>query len=83
MITGSHAAEGSLMPFLVMALVLSFVPPSTPFLARPIANAVVDGVKAKYYGPGAGRIIELVEDRLVEVGPAGYFAGGDELTSAG
>ena len=36
-----HYAEGSLMPYLVMTLVMSNVPKHVPFLIKPLANLTI------------------------------------------
>lgn len=59
-----HYAEGSLMPLLVMTLVLSFVPPKVPFIVRPLAHKIVDGVKDGFIQPRLADHIEFLEQHL-------------------
>lgn len=72
-----HYAEGSLMPLLVMTLVLSFVPPQVPFVIRPLANKIVDGVKDGFIQPRLADHIEFLEQHLAQ---HDYFV--DEFTFA-
>ena len=46
-----HYAEGSLMPLLVMTLVMNNVSKHVPWVIRPIAEKVTDGVKAGFVRP--------------------------------
>ncbi|EZQ01706.1 glutathione S-transferase family protein [Acinetobacter sp. Ver3] len=61
-----HYAEGSLMPLLVMTLVLSFVPPKVPFVIRPIANKIIDGVTDGFIQPRLAEHIEFLEQHLAQ-----------------
>lgn len=60
-----HYAEGSLMPYLVMTLVMSNVPKHVPFIIRPIANKVSEGVKGGFINPRLKEHANFLE---------GYFA---------
>ena len=46
-----HYAEGSLMPLLVMSLVMSKVPDQSPFLIKPIARKISEGVSKGFIHP--------------------------------
>lgn len=67
-----HYAEGSLMPLLVMTLVLSFVPPKVPFLIRPIAKKIVDGLTTEFIQPRLTDHLHFLEQHLQQ---NDYFAG--------
>ena len=67
-----HYAEGSLMPLLVMTLVMSKVPKQAPILVRPIANKIVEGVKAGFITPRLAEHIPYLEKHLKA---QSYFAG--------
>ncbi|ATZ68837.1 MULTISPECIES: glutathione S-transferase family protein [Acinetobacter] len=67
-----HYAEGSLMPLLVMTLVLNSVSKHVPWVIRPIANKITDGVKAGFVRPRVKEHIIYLEDYLAE---HDYFAG--------
>lgn len=72
-----HYAEGSLMPLLVMTLVLSFVPPKVPFMVRPLAHKIINGVKDGFIQPRLTDHIEFLEQHLAQ---HEYFV--DEFTFA-
>lgn len=59
-----HYAEGSLMPYLVMTLVMNTVPNHVPFLIRPIANKIVGGVKGAFIKPRLTEHIAYLEQHL-------------------
>lgn len=61
-----HYAEGSLMPLLVMTLVLSFVPPRVPFVVRPIANKILDGVTNEFIQPRLEEHVKFLEQHLAK-----------------
>lgn len=59
-----HYAEGSLMPLLVMTLVMSYVPAKVPFIIRPLANKIVDGVKDGFIQPRLSDHVAFLENYL-------------------
>lgn len=67
-----HYAEASLMPLLVMTLVMNYVEKQIPWVIRPIAKKVVDGVKAGYVRPRVKEHIGYLEQHLAN---HEYFAG--------
>ncbi|OTG88614.1 glutathione S-transferase family protein [Acinetobacter sp. ANC 3813] len=67
-----HYAEGSLMPLLVMYLVMSLVPKQVPWLVKPIAKKVSDGVQQQFVGKRLPDHIQYLETYL---GEHDYFAG--------
>lgn len=67
-----HYAEGSLMPLLVFQLVMNNVGKNVPFLIRPIANKITDGIKAGFIRPRLKDHIAFLEDYLSKYD---YFAG--------
>jgi glutathione S-transferase len=74
-----HAAEGSLMPFLVMKLVfMKTTQPPVPFFVRPLTKAVAAEVGRSYIDPGILANLALMER---ELGTSTWFAG-NELTGA-
>lgn len=46
-----HYAEGSLMPYLLMTLVMTNMPKHVPFLIRPIAKKISEGVRGGFSNP--------------------------------
>ncbi|OTG85145.1 glutathione S-transferase family protein [Acinetobacter sp. ANC 4648] len=67
-----HYAEGSLMPYLVMNLVMSNMPKHVPFLIKPIANKISAGVKGGFINPRLKEHIAYLENYLTT---HVYFAG--------
>lgn len=73
-----HAAEGSVMPLLVMQLVFRRIETGAPWLIRPIARAIAAQVRAAYLGPSLKAALDYMES---ELGRTTWFAG-EELTAA-
>lgn len=74
-----HYAEGSLMPFLVMTLVLDKIQTAPmPFFIRPIAKALVGKVMAAFTSPNISRNIDYIEQHLAD---NKWFAG-DHISAA-
>ncbi len=67
-----HYAEGSLMPLLVFQLVMNNVGKNVPFIIRPIANKITDGITAGFIRPRLKDHIAFLEDYLSQ---HDYFAG--------
>lgn len=67
-----HYAEGSLMPLLVMQLVASKVPQRAPWLIRPVAAKVSEGIQQGFIQPRLKDHIQFLEDYLAT---HDYFAG--------
>ncbi|TQS31958.1 hypothetical protein Golomagni_07746 [Golovinomyces magnicellulatus] len=76
-----HYAEGSLMPILVFALVLSRLKsPQVPFLARPITSIIANKIMATFIYPNAKKHLKFLEGELATSG--GVYLCGDQLTVA-
>ncbi len=73
-----HAAEGSLMPFLVMHLILTNMETRPPFPIRPIVKAVTGQVRKIYQRPSLKALLDYTE---TELGRSEWLAG-DRLTGA-
>ena len=67
-----HYAEGSLMPLLVMTLVMNNVSKHVPWVIRPIAEKITDGVKGGFIRPRVKEHILYLEQYLSE---HDYFEG--------
>lgn len=59
-----HYAEGSLMPYLVMTLVLTNVPKHVPWLIKPVAKKITGGIKAGFIHPRMKEHILFLEEYL-------------------
>ncbi len=73
-----HAAEGTLMPFMVMSLIFNRIESAVPFFIRPIAKAISGQVKSGYLTPNINASLAYMEAELAK---SKWFAG-DELTGA-
>ncbi|MEZ5566031.1 MAG: glutathione S-transferase [Gammaproteobacteria bacterium] len=74
-----HAAEGSYMPPLVMALILNRIATAPmPFFARPVAKGIVKAVHGSYLDHTTKGLMEYLDAELEK----GDWLAGDELTAA-
>jgi glutathione S-transferase len=74
-----HYAEGSLMPFLLLALVLRRIESARmPFFLRPVARGIAGKVRDTFVGPNLERHLAFVEQTLAG---SPWFAG-SEMTGA-
>ena len=74
-----HYAEGSLMPFLLMALVFGKVRTApVPFFVKPIVRRLADTVTGQFVTPNLARHLPFLEGFLA----AHRWFGGDELSIA-
>lgn len=74
-----HAAEGSVMPLLVMTLVFNRVETAPmPFFLRPVAKGISAKVKGSFINPSLERVLQHMESSLAATG---WFAG-EAMTAA-
>lgn len=74
-----HYAEGSAMPLMVMKLVFSRMSsPPMPFVMRPIAGLISNGVQQKWLDPQIELHLNYIESELSK---SQWFAG-DKMTAA-
>jgi glutathione S-transferase len=59
-----HAAEGSLMPLLVMQLVFAQLPKQSPWLIKPIAKGINDTVNKRFIAPQLNDHLAMIESHL-------------------
>ena len=57
-----HYAEGSLMPYLVMTLVMTNMPKHVPFIIRPVAKKISEGVRGGFINPRLKEHTAYLED---------------------
>jgi len=68
-----HAAEGSVMPLLVMTLVFNKIETAPmPFFIRPVAKGIAGKVKGSFINPSLDRALDHMERSLAATG---WFAG--------
>ncbi|PWY95273.1 hypothetical protein BO94DRAFT_531199 [Aspergillus sclerotioniger CBS 115572] len=79
-----HYAEGSLMPFLVMQLVMDTVknPPRMPFFIKPLPRLVAGQVENAFLTRNITAHLEFLEDQLRTSPQGGKYLCGTELTGA-
>lgn len=73
-----HAAEGSVMPLMVMSLIFNRIDTAAPWLIRPVAWAITSQVRSAYLGPNLKANLDHME---AELGKSTWFAG-SEMTAA-
>jgi glutathione S-transferase len=73
-----HAAEGTVMPLLVMTLIFNRVETAAPWLIRPIAKGISGQVKSAYLGPATEATLRHMDAELAR---SSWFAG-EHLTAA-
>ena len=61
-----HYPESSLMPLMLLSLVMNRVETKSPFLIRPVARKLFDGVRATYLNPNLKRHLDFMEATLSE-----------------
>ncbi|KZT10388.1 thioredoxin-like protein [Laetiporus sulphureus 93-53] len=77
----THYTEGSLMPLVVNRLVLGLVVDKAPFFIRPLISLLVSQILSRVLDPRLKLHAALIETHLSR-SSTGWFAGGDEPTSA-
>ncbi|KAL9068284.1 MAG: hypothetical protein Q9161_006310 [Pseudevernia consocians] len=77
-----HYAEGSLMPFLVVALILSNIKTSSPFFIRPLALMITGAIESKFLNPNLKTQWDFLESQLATSPDEGEFLCGADLTGA-
>ncbi|PWY89904.1 hypothetical protein BO70DRAFT_358919 [Aspergillus heteromorphus CBS 117.55] len=79
-----HYAEGSLMPFLVMQLVMDTVknPPDVPFFVKPIPRMVASQVEKAFLTRNIEANLQFLEDQLKTSPNGGPYICGSELSGA-
>jgi glutathione S-transferase len=74
-----HYAEGSVMPPLLMSLIFTVITkPPVPFLIRPIAKLIANGVRQKFINPQLKTHFSFLENELAKRD----WLAGDEFTAA-
>ncbi|RAH79795.1 hypothetical protein BO86DRAFT_365984 [Aspergillus japonicus CBS 114.51] len=78
-----HYAEGSLMPFLVMQLVMDTVKnPPIPFFLKPLPRAVAGQVEKAFLNRNIAAHLEFLEEQLRSSPGGGPYLCGPVLTAA-
>jgi len=77
----THFAEGTLGPLLSTKYLFMLLPSRIPFFIRPVAKVICQAVQDRRLDPDLKACRQLIEDHLAK-SPSGFFAGGENLTSA-
>ncbi|KAG8881933.1 hypothetical protein FRB97_008891 [Tulasnella sp. 331] len=77
----THYAEGTLAPLMTWKYILTLVPDQSPFFIRPFARAVCNNIIAYVIDNRLKGNFAMIEQHMQKVS-GGWFAGGDEPTSA-
>lgn len=78
-----HYAEGSLMPFLVVGLVLGQLKgPAVPFFIRPLSGAIAQKVENAFLTPNLKSNFDFLENQIATSPGGGQFLCGSKLTGA-
>ncbi|KAL8768765.1 MAG: hypothetical protein Q9209_005053 [Squamulea sp. 1 TL-2023] len=77
-----HYAEGTLMPYLVTALLLRTIREKSPFFIKPIANAITGNVESLYLKPNLEKNLNFLEDQIKSAPDGGGYLCGSKLTGA-
>lgn len=77
-----HYAEGSLMPFLIIAFILGNIKTSSPFFIRPLALLITGGIESKFLNPNLKTQFDFLESQLATSPNDGEYLCGADLTGA-
>ncbi|RAL16980.1 glutathione S-transferase [Aspergillus homomorphus CBS 101889] len=78
-----HYAEGSLMPFLVMQLVMDSVKnPPIPFFLKPLPRAVAGQIEKAFLSRNIAAHLDFLEEQLASAPGGGPYLCGATLTAA-
>ncbi|KAM0794536.1 hypothetical protein BDR22DRAFT_875415 [Usnea florida] len=77
-----HYAEGSLMPYLVIGIIVSAIKTSTPFFLRPLALLLTGAIETKFLNPNLRTQWDFLESQLATSPNGGGFLCGADLTGA-
>jgi glutathione S-transferase len=78
-----HYVEGSLMPPLLVALILTVMKgPRIPLIVRPIVSSVADKLYAAFVKPNVTKHMAFLEGLLASAPGGGPYLCGEHLTAA-
>jgi len=78
-----HYAEGSLMIYLVVALLVGNIrSPALPFYVRPIANGIAGRIEAMFLHPNFKKHLDFLESQMASSPNGGEYLCGKEMTGA-
>ncbi|KAL8664238.1 MAG: hypothetical protein Q9202_003188 [Teloschistes flavicans] len=77
-----HYTEGTLMPYLVTALLLSIIRAKSPFFIKPVANAIAGNITSMFLNPNLDSNLSFLESQIKSSPDGGGFLCGSKLTGA-
>lgn len=77
-----HYAEGTIMVYLVFAVLISIIKSSAPFFLKPIANAITGSIESKFLGPNLKTNLDFLESQISSSPNNGKYLCGSELSGA-
>ncbi|KAL9601525.1 MAG: hypothetical protein Q9219_002477 [cf. Caloplaca sp. 3 TL-2023] len=77
-----HYPEGTLMPYLVTALLFKVIKQKSPFFIKPIANGIAANIESTWLGPNLENNFNFLESQLKSAPNGGGFLCGSKLTGA-
>jgi glutathione S-transferase len=75
-----HFAEGSLMPYLVIAFLFNTIKTVVPFFIKPVARLIIGAVESNYLGPSLMTTYEFLESQIESSPNNGQYLCGSQLT---
>ncbi|KAJ8065261.1 hypothetical protein OCU04_005959 [Sclerotinia nivalis] len=78
-----HYAEGSLMPYLIVALIMSMIDsPNLPFFIRPITGMITGKVRSTFLEPNFNTHFTFLNEQIQTSPSGGKYLCGEHLTGA-
>ncbi|KAL8992431.1 MAG: hypothetical protein Q9188_007585 [Gyalolechia gomerana] len=77
-----HYTEGTIMPYLVTALLLKIIRTKSPFFIRPIANAIAGNIESMFLNPNLENNFGFLESQVKSAPNGGGYLCGSKLTGA-
>ncbi|MCJ1428064.1 hypothetical protein MMC29_005971 [Sticta canariensis] len=77
-----HYAEGTMMVYLVVALIVRNIRNSAPFFLRPIANAIAGSIESKFLEPNFKNNFDFLEKQISTSPNNGKYLCGSEISGA-
>ncbi|KAG8528934.1 uncharacterized protein KY384_006623 [Bacidia gigantensis] len=77
-----HYVEGSLMPYMVMALIFRILREQSPFFIRPLTAMLTGTVESKYLQPNMANNLRFLESQLETSPDGGEYLCGPDITGA-
>ncbi|KAL8782893.1 MAG: hypothetical protein Q9195_009541, partial [Heterodermia aff. obscurata] len=75
-------AEGSLMPFLLIQLLVNAIKANSPFFIKPISNLITGMLESRVLGPNYKTHFDFLESQIASSPDGGEYLCGPELSGA-